>query len=49
MICFVHKKILEILDSGNMPTDLTLFTYKKDGGIIFDSSNAPADLKDIFF
>jgi hypothetical protein len=49
MICFVHKKILEILDSGNMPTDLTLFTYKKDGGIMFDSCNAPPNSKDVFF
>jgi hypothetical protein len=32
MICFAHEEMLEMLNSGNMPTDLTLFTYKKDGG-----------------
>jgi len=32
MICFAHEEMLEISNSGNMPTDLTLFTDKKDGG-----------------
>jgi hypothetical protein len=30
MICFAHEEMLEMLNSGNMPTDLTLFTDKKD-------------------
>jgi hypothetical protein len=35
MICFAHEEMLEMLEisnSGNMPTDLTLFTNKKYGG-----------------
>jgi hypothetical protein len=32
-----------------MPTDLTLFTDKKDGGMIFDLCNAPANSKKVFF
>jgi hypothetical protein len=31
MICFAHEEMLEISNSDNMPTDLTLFTDKKDG------------------
>jgi hypothetical protein len=41
--------MLEISNSDNMPTDLTLFTYKKDGRIIFDSCNALANSKKVFF
>jgi hypothetical protein len=49
MICLAYEKMLEISNSGNMPTDLTLFTDKKDGEIIFDLCNAPSNSKDVFF
>jgi hypothetical protein len=39
--------MLEISDSGNMPTDLTLSTDKKNGGIIFDLCNTPANSKKV--
>ncbi len=48
-ICFAHEEMLEISNSGNITTELSLFIDKKDEEIFFNLCNADANSKEIIF
>jgi hypothetical protein len=48
-ICFAHEEMLEISNSGNITTELSLFIDKKDEEIFFNLCNAHANSKEIIF